>query len=438
MTAERVLRLSLARDMMWVFLGQFAVAAASLVGLRMITGVVSPSTYGRVVLSIGAVALAQGLVSSPISQAVLRFHGQSEGPEDTAGLRSAAIRALRWPFTITAVILFSGVFIWTQWTHDSPLLAATCVGLYVVDSLRVLEVAFLNADRRQRVMSVVVAADAWGRAMAGLAAVLLLGASPGAVVLGYLSGSAVVLGAYYLMCPAVRSAWWRALRGDASEGSAGSNLWRYAKPLIPLPIVGWVSGQADRYILGGLTGLVNTGAYSAVYALASKPFMMLSGGLELAIRPAYYRRVNQRDGKGERQMLLVWLACLLVVGGTGVGLLQLLHVQLAGLLLGSEYREYSALMVPIGVGYLLLGVSQMLTRVCYAWHDTKGVLGVEVVGSAASVLIAVPMVWTYGITGAAWAVPMYFGVQMILAAFRARGARLRGPASASVEQWVSA
>jgi O-antigen/teichoic acid export membrane protein len=51
---------------------------------------------------------------------------------------------------------------------------------------------------------------------------------------------------------------------------------------------------------------------------------------------------------------------------------------------------------------------------------------VEAASAALSVIIAAPFVWRYGIEGAAWAVPVYFGAQLLLAAARGRRAWRQG------------
>jgi O-antigen/teichoic acid export membrane protein len=103
----------------------------------------------------------------------------------------------------------------------------------------------------------------------------------------------------------------------------------------------------------------------------------------------------------------------------------LLHRQLAGLLLAAEYREYSPLMVWIAAGYVLAVCSQVVERVCYALHDTHGVLMIQVAGAALSVAIGIPMVLAFGLKGAAWAVPLYFGGQLALSVACARRAYVR-------------
>jgi Na+-driven multidrug efflux pump len=81
---------------------------------------------------------------------------------------------------------------------------------------------------------------------------------------------------------------------------------------------------------------------------------------------------------------------------------------------------------------VLLGMAQVLERVCYAHHDTRGVLWVEAAGAVLSVAVAAPLIYFYGIEGAAWAVPLYFGGQLLAAADRAHRVWRREAQSSTV------
>jgi O-antigen/teichoic acid export membrane protein len=245
---------------------------------------------------------------------------------------------------------------------------------------------------------------------------------------GYLVGCALALTGFRLAlrAPGRRDSSTVRAQPKLVSTEVPRRLWAYALPLAAIPLIGWVSGQADRYLLGGMAGVAVAGIYAALYGLASKPFVVFSTALDATLRQPYYARVSAGDAAGERRALTLWF----VVVGTGSIVLCLFfvlyHAKIAALVLAAEYRAHSALMGWIAAGYVLLGIAQVLERVCYAHHDTRGVVWVEAAGAALSVVIAAPLVWRYGIEGAAWAVPVYFGVQLLLAAKRARRAWRQG------------
>lgn len=409
----------------WVFAGQLASTLGTLAGLRLITEVVPPSVYGSVVLAMGIVALAHGFAVGPLMQAVLRFYPEFAGGPGEAVLRRTVVGALRRPVVWLSAILLLALGTWSHQVHHGFALGPLSAVLFLVEVVRSVEVTFLNAARKQRPMAQLVAADAWLRPLLAVAAVWLLGAHAVAVVAGYITGAALSLAGFYSLSRTAGEARRFLARLDDDGGADAKRLWTYAKPLVLLPLVGWVSGQADRYIVGGLAGLELAGIYAAIYGLASRPFLMLASGVELALRQVYYTQVSAGNRAGELRMFWLWLA---TVAGAALLLLlaiALLHQQIAALLLAAEYRAHSVLMIWIAAGYVLAACSQVVERICYALHDTRGVLLIEVGGALFSVVVTVPMVLAFGMEGAAWVVPMYFGLQLVLAGWRARRARAR-------------
>lgn len=408
------------RETAWVFAGQGAAALATLVGLRVITELVPPVVYGTVALALGVVALAQGLAVGPLMQAVLRYYPDLAARGRVGELRSVTFRALRRLLAISSLALLLFAIGWAVAEPSYAVLAALTVALFAVEVARSVEVTFLNAARRQRAMALLVAADAWLRPLAAVAVVWAWGPHGAAVMAGYLIGAALVLAAYRVTARVQPLP----TPGAASADTHGlaARLQAYAWPLTALPLIGWVSGQADRYLIGALAGVSAAGIYAALYGLASKSFLMLSASVELALRQPFYARVADDDQRGARVAFGVWLGGVLAAAFALWGLFALFHAEIAAVLLAAEYRAHAALMAWIAAGYVLLAAAQVFERVCYAYHDTRGVLLVQAAGAALSVAIAAPLVWRHGIEGAAWAVPAYFGAQLLLTMARAHHA----------------
>ena len=425
----------IATETAWVFAAQGASAIAALVGLRVITELLPPAIFGAVALALGVVALAHGLAVGPLMQAALRFYPDLARDGREADLRRATLFALRKPAFVTLIALATLGAGWTLYQPQDAWLVTLSIALFGAEAARSLEITFLNAARRQRTMALMIAADAWLRPIAAVALVLAFGASGAVVMGGYLVGCVLALAGFRLAGRAGEQKFTRPVPASMGAADLSHRLWKYALPLTALPLIGWVSGQADRFIVGGMAGVAAAGLYAALYGLASKPFLMFSASVELALRQPYYARVSAGDHEAERRALALWLAVVSTVSLALFLLFVLFHAEIAALLLAAEYRAHSALMGWIAAGYVLLGIAQVLERVCYAYHDTRGVLWVQASGAALSVLVAAPLIWFHGIDGAAWAVPVYFGAQLLLAAGRARSAwrhRQRQAATAAV------
>jgi len=199
-----------------------------------------------------------------------------------------------------------------------------------------------------------------------------------------------------------------------------ARMWSYALPLIPPGVIGWVSNLGDRYIIAGALSVADAGLYAAVYGLASAPFMMVGGTVELALRPVHQAAVASGNHERANFILRVWVAAVSVVCGLGVLALALGHRELAALCVGQAYRHASGLMPWIGLGYAIRSVSYVFERVSYAYGRTRRVLVTQLWAVAVTAIATPAGVLLAGLTGAAMAVPIYFTVQCLVAAVLAR------------------
>jgi O-antigen/teichoic acid export membrane protein len=255
--------------------------------------------------------------------------------------------------------------------------------------------------------------------MTAIALVVFFTATPSVVLCGYLVASVFVYIAFRGNAHAPENKAEISKTVDIDAKQVARNLVSYALPLIPVAAAGWASGLADRYVIGGALGLAAAGCYAAVYALMSRPFLMVGDIIELTVRQVYYGAVAANDAGRARIVFIAWLGLAAVVACIGFVFALLFHEQLANWLLAEPYRQSADLMPWIAAGYACLMLSQVFSRVCYAYHDTNSVLWIEAVGATFRLATLFPLIFQYGLPGAAAAVLLGFAVQLMAAALLA-------------------
>ena len=411
---------NLVSDGTHVVLGQTISAAGTLVGVRLLTEVLEPEVFGSVGLITGVVALTLGVSSGATMQAVLRMFPDCSRKGTLDLLRVTSTSILRTWTLLFAGILSFGCLTYFLATQLNPWLLALVPGLLIIDTARAYQVTLLNAARRQRLMATWLGAETWIRSLLAFAGVKIIGPSAEAVLAGYFVGS-WVLWLYLKRAAASHSGpLVSQVPGDPSVERADDlrrlrdELKRYVRPLVPLAIVGWISGQADRYIIGGLLGLASAGQYAAIYGLVSRPFLMLGATIELIYRQVLYEAVSADDLRRSQSVLLEWLAIVGVLSVLGLVGFSFFYSKIALILLAEPYRAGAYLMPWIASGYCLLLLAQVIERVCYATRETGAVLLIQTAGAISSVPISTIGVLRSGLSGAARAVPAYFGLQLAL------------------------
>lgn len=410
-------RRKLLKDGSWVLVGQVGAALGVLVGIRVLTEYVPPQIYGMVILYLGAIALSLGSLVTPVSQAVIRFY-----PEYAKGeihsFRSSIYAVLAKRVLFFFLFLACSYPLLTYYFDVSGTVILLCILLLLLDGLRSLETSILNAAQKQKTYALMSLAEAWGRPFLAVLAVQYLGVSVEVILIAYALTSSLILLTFYLATdPEVSPQ-----EGDARRTAAflPKEIARYSLPLVPMAALGWMNGLGDRYLIGGMLGLEEAGVYAAVYGLMSRPFLMASGAVELTLRPHYNQLVAQKKHHEASRLLLKWLLLVGAVVGAGFGLIALLDSYLIQLLLAEKYHGGLQLMLWIAGGYVLLAVSDVFVKVCYAYGYTGRILAIQIVGAVLSLTSAVAGIHFYGLVGAAMAVPFYYFFILVITVIAAK------------------
>jgi O-antigen/teichoic acid export membrane protein len=176
--------------------------------------------------------------------------------------------------------------------------------------------------------------------------------------------------------------------------------------------VEWVSSLSDRYLIGGLIGLDAAGIYAASYGLISQPFLMAGVVLENYYRPHYYDALADKEPDDAQRKFTTWFAMTAVVCGLGLLAVIALKGIIVSIFLAASYRAAAGLLLPIALGNAFFALSQVNERFLHGHNRTDLCLVSRTIGAAMSLVAGVPMIYFYGIQGAAWAVPIYYGCQL--------------------------
>jgi hypothetical protein len=286
------------REGISIGVGQIASALGTLVGIRLLTEFMQPTTFGYLSLLMGVAVFAQGFSTTPLMQSILRFYPTCASNGTTGYLRRISMRVLLRTCAAVGAILLVGWYFWRARYGGSVWTGAILAVMLMVDGLRGLEITLLNAARRQSAMALWIALEAWLRPVAAVLLVLWLGESAESVLVGYLCAS---LGLFLLFRLVLDKVPDFAERSKATvpihETDLANRMARYALPLVPLAFVGWISAQADRYLIGGMIDLAAVGIYSAMYGLVSRPFLLTGTTVELTLRPVLYQAIADAIGR---------------------------------------------------------------------------------------------------------------------------------------------
>ena len=407
----------LSRDAMWIATGHGVGAVATLVGVRLVTELAQPSLYGRFVLLNGVLALLQGVLLAPMAQAALRFYPDFAAAGAALQLRRHlfGLFGRRWSWSLLVITLIGSIDVLvSHWLSPLTwLLLAFALGL---EAWKTIEIVMRNGAREQASYSALYAADSIARPAGAVLAAWTFGASVESLLLGQSVGTLIVLAALSGLSRIARDPLpSKGFSATAVTEHFKQSMRSFASPLLWAPLVGWISGLADRYVVAGLLGVAQAGVYAAAYGLASRPMLMIGTVSEATLRQVLYAAAAKDDHAGVRKTLGCWIAANLLAGIAVVAFLSVFADVVVHWLLAEEYRLVAAQLLPwIAFGYVLLLASQATERLLYARHRTGAVLRIQAASALVAVVAALVGAQWFGLIGVAAAVPVYFSVQLLL------------------------
>lgn len=403
---------SLLNDGIWVAITQVIAALGTLAGVRILTEFMSPAVFGEMNLWLGIVALFTATLANPTMQALLRFYpeyaGHGQGRIARKIARHQVEKLLAWALPLMLILAL--VALWNGWVGGLHLMLFGMV--LGIDIVRMQNMAVLSASSRQKTYGAWLAVEAWLRPAFAVLVMQVNGVNLASIFGGYFLASLLIWLVLRARVPDSNFA-----TEDADEHLLKERFWRYTLPLLPLGLVGWLSGMGDRYIIGGVLSVSDVGMYAAAYGLASRPVLMLGAVVETALRPGYQRAVISGDSDGEHGYLRKWSGILLVCSIIGLVLAFLLHEWLARVFLGPSFRSGSYLIPWLVLAHIFLVFAQRNGRILYAHSKTYYLAKVEAIPAIFSLLASWYLTLNYGLEGAVSAVAFGFLIQLCMSHF---------------------
>lgn len=407
-TLMRVRRLG--REFFWIITGQAVAVIGSLVGVRLLTGVLSPDVYGELALGMTLAAFVSQIVIAPLCCAPAgRFFASAREKNELTSfltvLRKFFVQATGIVLLIVVVVclllLLTGQSKWL-W------LAITAFGFALLSGYNSILDGMQNADRQRLIVAWHQALASWGRFLIAVGMVLWLGATSTVAMLGYGLATLLVLG----------SQWWffrRMLQpsGDVSVTDDGlvqrwqKQMFTYAWPFAAWGVFTWVQMASDRWALQIFASTRDVGLYAVLFQLGYSPISLLSGLTVQLVSPIFFQRAGDatNESRMRRIYTINWQLTMvtLILIGISTLLAYALHGFIFKWLVAPEYRDISWLLPGMVLAGGLFATGQFASLSLFCETETRILITPKIGTAVIGVLL--------NIIGAAW-----FGVSGVVGA----------------------
>jgi O-antigen/teichoic acid export membrane protein len=382
----------------------------SLAAIAVYTRLLGAEEYGSYALVIAGVGLTNKLFFEWLRLSLLRFR---PGFTDRLDVFEATIAAAFFALMgATAVLGGIALLAGSELVPRSLLVAG--IALLWIQALFDLEIERARSELQPKRYGLM----AFGRAALALTLGVLL-VTEGLGALGLLVG---LIAAMLIVLGKPLGERLEGLRLGAGDWDLMAQLCRYGGPLAVTAALGYLINSSDRFIIGWLLDSAAVGRYAVAYDLTSFSIGLVLMIVNLAAYPLVIHALQEHGAEHARQQLVANLTALLAVGVPAAVGLALLAKPIAGVLLGPDFQDDAATLIP------LIAVAAMLRDLKAYYLDLAFHLGrntvlqmcVTVVAFVLNVVLNLWWIPVFGIVGSAYAMIVAYAVALVLSAIAGR------------------
>ena len=389
-----------------MLLGQGCAIIGAIVGVRLLTNVLSPEVYGELALGVTVAALTNQMVTGPLNNAFMRFYSPAL---EVSQLRSFFLGMKKW-LTISSLLLVaafgaiaSTLFVMGYIKWFSIILSAFCLAL--ISGFNSALDCIQNAARQRAIVALHQGMGQILKFLMAVALVGILGIFSSVAILGYALAALVILFSQYLF---FRRRILSLSRSEIAPAPDDANDWSrrmvaYAWPFATWGLFTWAQMASDRWSLQIFSTTRDVRFYAVLFQLGYYPMIMSSGFLSQLITPILFSKAGDCTDPSRMYYVsrlnnrVVFLTLLLSVIATILALF--FHQQIFSVLVAPEFRNISSLLPVMILAGGLFSTGQMATQIFTVDLNTWVLIKPKVITAIIGIVLNFFGSYYYGLRG---------------------------------------
>lgn len=401
--SERFRRLS--KEAFWIALGQAMAVVGSLVGVRILTGLLPPAAYGELALGMTIASLVNQTVFGPLGNGVTRFFAPAQEQDDFGGYLNTVRRLM---ILATAIIFFLILFTYigllvfgrTEWIG----IAIVALIFAIFSGYNSVLSGIQNAARQRSVVALHRGIEPWARFLVASGLLLWLGCTSTVVMVGYVLALILIFGSQYIFILKIAH---NNVSKAVNRKKWQEHILKYSWPFATWGVFYWAQSSSDRWALGLFATTKEVGMYTVLFQLGYYPMSMATGMAMQFLAPILYQRAgdasnNQRSANIDS---LCWRLTWLTMGVTGSTFLAvfLLHTQIFRIFVGKEYASISYLLPWMFLAGGIFAVGQTISLSQMSKTETHIMIPCKIITALLGIIFNFVGAYYYGIKGIVFA-----------------------------------
>lgn len=417
----RLHRISL--EALWLVLGHLFVMLGGLVGVRVLTQVLSPAAYGELALGLAAAAFVGQIIFGPLSNGASRYYSvavsRSQINVYAAVLKNLFFQGLLLCCLLLLVCLF-GLLIISKIGYINLAIAAMFFALITGANSTVY--AVFSSARARAVVSLSQGTDAWLKILMALLFLQFTAASGVAIISGYILSGLLIFSVQWRI---LKKCVILASKSDSASDSGSAwreRVWNYSWPFAFWGIFTGIQLASDRWALDYWGSNESVGLFAVLYQLGYAPVLMATTMLSQLLTPIFYARAGDIDkyqkntevfpGRVKRITSVITMLVIITTIGSSLAAF-FLHDFLFDFLVAAEYRKISSMLPVMILAGGLFAAAQTVALALLSFNKTRALLGVKIGSALIGIALNFIGAYLYGAQGVAVAALAYSIIYLI-------------------------
>jgi O-antigen/teichoic acid export membrane protein len=361
-----------AREALWVFGGQLGIALGSLLGIKILTHILTPHEYGRFAMA-NTLALMVGIIFfSPLGQGLMRYWAIARDRNRLGDLTHIANQCLALLMGLVAcmMILAPAVLVVTP-LRAWWLLTGLCIIAGGIAGLGNVRMFVLTAIRKRKHVAIIHTLAALTKPLLGLVVAAMFVYTAEAVMAGYLL-AAMVLGLIIERVHGIIVSAGQPITGNPQTpslkltGPMGREILAFAKPVFLWGVFSCIHQFCDKWSLMAFHGADVVGAFAVIGQLALYPLIFGANFLSTYFTPIAYGQAGDpvplKSLKPANRVLYTMTAIYMAGAMVLIIVFAMCHGWIVQRVSNAQYSGYSYLLPWLTLAWALYYLGQMLSN----------------------------------------------------------------------------
>ncbi|MCF8074937.1 MAG: hypothetical protein K9K63_12250 [Desulfotignum sp.] len=404
-------------EILWILLGQGGVLLGGMIGIKLLTQLVTPAEFGRFALANTLVLLIGTNVFGPVGQGVMRFWSITGERRERAVfsiLSGKIIRKLSLSIFWVGAGSAAVIFFFKDWGWSMLIFISIATG--ILSGWAGVRLSIFMAARERKRVALINTCAAFAKPLAGVLMVYLFVADAVLILAGYVISLCVVV----IVCENQ----FKRLVGNEAQNCLKNKttcnqqlkkeLSAFIWPFYIWGIFGWMHQSCDRWAIQSFHGTEVVGAFFVISQLAIYPLVAGSGFLSTFFIPIAYQKagglISGSDFRSAARIISVMTGFYFIGAVSLILLYGFFHEQMVLLISNDQFTMYSTYLPWLTGAWALYYLGQMFAGFGLLANKPGLYIKPIITSGILVTMLSFLLSSKYGVPGVVWAIGATGGV----------------------------